>query len=219
MKPRHLWITLPTGTLKSTKLSSVERGLYVATCSRLAKAQAERGGYYYLEGAHDAEIWKDPKHVDLFENQSKSTLRDMCFDGLCDTVKRHKLPLQRTSRVATNNSYFAASFSQKCNGKHPCDNSQHLEDIRVSDQYWSPEYPKQYCQRIKTLWKHRRSTGIHNLFAALPTELDTANFQCETCGLDQFHKGCVHCEEDLLSQEPDAACPASRVSEVLRSSR
>ena len=130
----------------------------------------------------------------------------MCFDG----VVRHSKATQITSTTnlqschnklllcATISSYFAACFSQKCDGKHPCDNAQHLEDIRISDQYWSPAYPKQYCQRIKTLWKHKRSTGIHHLFAALPTELDTANFQCETCGLDQFHKGCVHCENDSI---------------------
>ena len=67
---------------------------------------------------------------------SHKPIRDLCFDGLSS----YGLPLQRTTRVVSNNLHFHQQFPQRCNG-HKEDS--HLKQHRLNLNVWLPPYPPQ----------------------------------------------------------------------------
>ena len=121
------------------------------TCIRLAWLQVELGGLFYIEQPQSCMSWRltDAKTRYLLDQLSTYCIRDQCFDGL--KHPKNGLPMQKGTRIQTNDIQFARQFAQRCTG-HEYDHARIAGSVTRGTAF----YPKMFCQRAIQLEKCRR---------------------------------------------------------------
>ena len=123
------------------------------SCLRLAWLQVELGGTFYIEQPQKCMSWRlqDPM-TRLVMEVSLRCIRGQCFDGL--THPKSGLPMQKSTRIQTNDVSFVRHFAHRCVG-HDYDHAP-IEGGRVTRD--TAFYPKKFCQRVVHIWKQSDET-------------------------------------------------------------
>ena len=132
------------------------------SCIRLAWLQVELGGTFYVEQPQRCMSWqlKDQKTRYLLDELSTFCIRDQCFDGLQHPKSGY--PMQKGTRIQTNDISFANQFAQRCVG-HDYD---HVP-IEGNITYGTAFYPKRFCQRAVQIWKTKMISPRRNVWKKL----------------------------------------------------
>ena len=163
LKPKRLWLSPECGPFSIMQNANLRNMQQVQdliekrkhgfrmwqSCIRLAKIQFELGGTFYIEQPQRCMTWRleDPKTRELVDELSTYCIRDQCFDGL--THPKSGLPMQKSTRIQTNDIAFAQRFAQRCQG-HEYGHTP-IEGGKIT--YLTSFYPKRFCQRAVQLWK------------------------------------------------------------------
>ena len=119
------------------------------SCIRRATLQTELGGKFYIEQPQRCMSWnlQDPTTRHLIGDLSTDCIRDQCFDGLAHP--KSGLPMQKGTRIQTNDTEFARQFAQRCPGHE----HGHARIEGSSVTHDTAFYPQRFCQRAVQLWK------------------------------------------------------------------
>ena len=103
---------------------------------------------FYIEQPLRCMSWRlmDPKTRYLLDELSTYCVRDQCFDDLQHPQTRY--PMQKPTRIQTNDLSFAQQFAQRCVG-HPFDHVTIEGNVTRGTAF----YPKKFCQRAVQIWK------------------------------------------------------------------
>ena len=119
------------------------------SCIELAWLQIELGGTFYIEQPKTCQSWQleDRNTRYLLDELSSYAIRDQCVDGL--THPKTGLPMQKGTRIQTNDTSSINQFTQRCtghdHGHSPVEGGQVVRDTAL--------YPKRFCQRVVHIWK------------------------------------------------------------------
>ena len=121
-------------------------------CMRLCLAQQQLGGQFYIEQPWTCGTWKltDKLTKSVLEN-STYCRRDQCVDGLINP--ENKLPMEKGTRIQSNDSYFCTQFAQRCKG-HGEDYHTPIIGRLARDTAF---YPKPFCNRILNIWTRKKN--------------------------------------------------------------
>ena len=82
---------------------------------RLCIAQQQLGGQFYIEQPWTCGTWKlTDKLTRSIRESSTYCRRDQCVYGLLRPT--NKLPMEKATRIQTNDNYVCTQFAQRCNG-------------------------------------------------------------------------------------------------------
>ena len=120
---------------------------------------------------------QDSKTRHLLDPLSSYCIRDQCFDGLVHP--KTGLPMQKGTRIQTNDATFATKFAQRCAG-HDYDHAPIEGGKVVSDTAF---YPKKFCQRVVQLWKTSDETTPRKILKKFEEarEAEETNYTCHGC--------------------------------------
>ena len=130
LKPKRLWLSPECGPYSvmqnanqrtPEQVESLRKKRELAfrmwqSCIRLAWLQVELGGSFYIEQPQRCMSWRlqDSKTRYLLDQLSSYCIRDQCHDGLVHP--KSGLPMQKGTRIQTNDATFATQFAQRCTG-------------------------------------------------------------------------------------------------------
>ena len=223
LKPKRLWLSPecgPFSIMQNAILRNMQQVQYLIekrkhgfrmwqSCIRLAKIQLELGGTFYIEQPQRCMSWtlEDPKTRHLIDDLSTYCIRDQCFDGL--THPKSGLPMQKSTRIQTNDTAFAQHFAQRCQGHE----HGHTRIEGGNTTYETAFYPKRFCQRAVQLWKHdnnHTSKGFLRTYQA--SHCEEENHKCADCHSIIPTTHCLCCSPDMFEPESthgeEAAMPA-----------
>ena len=130
LRPKRLWLSPPCGPYSimqnanqrnPQQIENLQQKRELAfrmwqSCIRLAKLQIELGGMVYIEQPQRCMSWslQDQRTRQLIDELTTYCIRDQCFDAL--THPKSGLPMQKGTRIQTNDRAFAQQFAQRCQG-------------------------------------------------------------------------------------------------------
>ena len=205
LRPKRLWLSPECGPFSQMQNVNQRTPAQVASliakrekgfkqwrnCIRLAWAQLELGGYFYIEQPQTCMTWKleDTLTRQLLDELSSYCIRDQCFDGL--THPKSGKPMRKSTRIQSNDSSFTLQFGQRCIG-HECEHA-HVEGGKVT--YGTSFYPRTFCQRAIHLFKNQHVSTpkrfVKRLADARQGE-ETAH-TCNQCGSPTLINNCDGC--------------------------
>ena len=145
--PRNLWIPLPCGPKYITGYTHSATRRWILNATKLIHAQIENNGYFYLEATESDPCWSinDRDWQQILREFTSTATRDMCFDYL---TTENNLPVQRPTRIHTNNAHFQRHVQQRCTGNH---SKPHVDIRYFKRDYYLPRYPPQFGNRVLQL--------------------------------------------------------------------
>ncbi len=188
LRPRRLWLSPEHGPVVPEQWHG---------CMHLAWVQADMNGYFYIEQPENCVTWhlKDTLTRYVLDARSSRCIRDLCFDGM--KHPRSGKPLQRSTRIQSNDASFVWYFGQGCVG-HDMD---HARAGGKQTSYGTSVYPTPFCQRVLQLWKSEDDKTTPKGFVKKLRDArqnEQVNPRCGTCGSSSLSSpsGCEKCSDD-----------------------